>query len=154
MSFDERLQKLGLELPGWREPAGTFVHGVEAGGMFYTAGHVPFRADGSLIIGKLGESLTVEQGVEAARWSALGVLTTLRHELGTLDRVERFVRVLATINATPDFGFHTPVANGASDVFVEVFGEAGKHARLAVGMSSLPFGIALEVEAIVALRPE
>ncbi len=154
MSFDTRVAELGLELPVWREPAGTFVHGVESGGMFYTAGHVPFRADGSVIIGKLGDSLSVDQGAEAARWCALGVLTTLRHELGSLDRVARFVRVLATINATPDFGFHTQVANGASDLFVEVFGEAGQHARLAVGVSSLPFGIALEIEAIVAVRPE
>jgi enamine deaminase RidA (YjgF/YER057c/UK114 family) len=154
MGFDQRVKDLGLELPAWREPAGTFVHAVRSGDLFYTAGHVPFRADGSLIVGRLGEKLTIEQGYEAARWSALGILTTVQHELGSLDRVERFVRVLGTVNAAAEFIQHTQVINGASDLFVEVFGEAGKHARLAVGVCSLPFGIALEVEAIIALRPE
>lgn len=151
-SYDQRVIDLGLELPKWRPPAGTYVHAAVSGNTLYTAGHVPFRGDGSLIRGRLGEELDVDAGYEAARWAALNLLTTIQHELGSLDRVARIVRVLATVNAAPGFMQHTQVANGASDLLVEVFGEAGKHARLAVGVSSLPANIALEIEAIIELK--
>lgn len=152
MSFDQRVIDLKLDLPPWRPPAGTYVHAVVSNNVLYTAGHVPFRADGSLIRGRLGDDLDIEAGVEAARWAALNLLTTIQHELGSLDRVARIVRVLATVNATPAFMQHTTVANGASDLLVEVFGDAGKHARLAIGVSSLPANIALEIEAIIELK--
>jgi enamine deaminase RidA (YjgF/YER057c/UK114 family) len=120
--------------------------------MLYTAGHVPF--DGTkLITGKLGGELTVEQGYDAARIAALSMLATLRHELGDLARVRRVISLTGTVNATPEFTQHTQVIDGASDLLVEVFGDAGKHARLAVGVSSLPADMALEVQAIIALHP-
>jgi enamine deaminase RidA (YjgF/YER057c/UK114 family) len=151
-SAEDRLAELGLELPGWKPPAGTFVHAVRSGDLLYTSGHAPIRADGSVILGRLGETMDVEAGYEAARVAALNMLATIRKELGSLDGVARIVRVLGTVNATPEFIQHTQVINGASDVLVELFGERGKHARLAVGVSSLPFNIALEVEAIVEVR--
>jgi len=151
-SAEQRIAGLGLELPGWRAPAGTFVHAVRSGDLLYTSGHAPIRADGSVVLGRLGADLDVDTGYEAARAAALNMLATMRHELGSLDRVARIVRVLGTVNATPEFIQHTQVINGASAVLVQVFGEAGKHARLAVGVSSLPFNIALEVEAIVEVR--
>jgi enamine deaminase RidA (YjgF/YER057c/UK114 family) len=148
-TVDERLKELGLELPGVPPIAGTYVHCVRTGDLLFTSGHVPFRVDGTPILGRLGESLSVEDGQEAARRAALGMLASIKQELGSLDGVARIVRVLVTVNATPDFMQHTQVANGASDLLVEVFGEAGRHARLAVGVSSLPFNIALEIEAVV-----
>lgn len=151
ITYDRRVLELGLELPAWREPAGSYLHAVVTGNILYSAGHVPWRPDGTLIRGRLGEDLSVEEGVEAARVCALNLLSTIKHELGSLDRVGRVVRLLATINATPDFMQHTTVANGASDLLIEVFGEAGRHARLAVGVSSLPANIALEIEAMIEL---
>ena len=151
-SPEHRLAVLGLELPAWRSPAGTFVHAVRTGNMLYTSGHAPIRADGSVVLGRLGDGLDVDAGYDAARVAALNLLATIRHELGSLDRVARIVRVLGTVNATPGFIQHTQVINGASDLLIEVFGESGKHARLAVGVSSLPFNIALEVEAIIELQ--
>lgn len=151
-SPEARLRELGLDLPVMPAPAGTYVHAVVSRGMLYTAGHIPLRADGSVIFGRLGDDLDVEAGYEAARVAALGVLATIRDTLGSLDRVARFARVYGTVNAAPEFLLHTRVINGASDLFVEVFGDAGQHARLAVGVSSLPFNIALEVEATVEIR--
>jgi enamine deaminase RidA (YjgF/YER057c/UK114 family) len=124
------------------------VNAVRTGSLLYLAGHVPFRADGSVIMGKLGRDLDTAAGYEAARRAGLGALATLADELGSLDRVRRLVRVFGVVNATPDFLEHTQVVNGASDLFVEVFGDAGRHARLAVGVASLPFDIALEIELI------
>ncbi len=150
-SPEARIIDLGLELPAWRPPAGTFVHAVRSGNMLYTSGHAPIRADGSVVLGRLGDDLDLDAGYDAARVAALHLLATIRHELGSLDRVARIVRVLGTVNATPGFIHHTQVINGASDVLVHVFGESGKHARLAVGVSSLPFNIAVEVEVIVEI---
>ena len=148
-----RLTELEIELPAVPPIGGTYAHCVRTGDLLFTSGHVPFRADGTPILGRLGESLSMEEGQEAARRAALGLLASLRAELGSLDKVERIVRLLVTVNATADFIQHTQVANGASDLLVEVFGEAGKHARLAVGVASLPFNIALEVEAVVEVSP-
>lgn len=153
MTNEQRVRTLGLELPPVPQAAGAYVNAVAAGDLLFLAGHVPFGMDGSLVRGKLGASLDLEAGRAAARLAGLGVLATLRAELGSLDRVERIVRVYGVVNATPDFMGHTPVIDGASELFHEVFGEAGRHARLAVGVSSLPFDIALEVEAIVQVRP-
>jgi enamine deaminase RidA (YjgF/YER057c/UK114 family) len=150
-SAEQRIIELGLEMPQYRAPAGTFVHAVRTGNLMMLSGHAPIRADGSVIFGRLGETLDVDAGYGAARVAAIGALATLRHELGSLDRVVRIVRMYGVVNATPEFLQHTQVINGASDLLVEVFGEAGKHARLAVGVSSLPFNIALEVELTVEL---
>lgn len=143
-----RLAALGLALPPPPPAVGSYVNAVRTGPLVFLAGHVPFRADGSVVLGKLGRDLDAAAGYDAARLAGLGVLTTLAQELGSLDRVRRLVRVLGVVNATADFVEHTSVVNGASDLFVEVFGEAGRHARLAVGVASLPFDIALEIEVI------
>ena len=129
-------------------PVGTFVHAVRTGNLIFLTGHMPFRADGSLVVGRLGQDLDADAGYEAARLSALGILVTLRHELGSLDRVRRIVKLNGVVNATPDFIRHTHVINGASDLLVQVFGDAGVQARLAVGYASLPCNICLEVELI------
>jgi enamine deaminase RidA (YjgF/YER057c/UK114 family) len=143
----------GLVLPPVFPPAGTYRSCVLHGELLHTAGHIPLGADGTLVVGRLGEHLSVDEGVHAAELAALSLLATVQAELGTLDRVDRFLRVGGVVNATPAFVEHTRVIDGASDVFVRVFGERGEHARLAVGVSSLPAGIALEVEATIAVLP-
>lgn len=143
----------GLDLPDVFPPAGTYRSATVHGDVLYTAGHIPLGADGTLVLGRLGEDLTVDQGREAARYAALSVLATVQQELGSLDRVDRFLRVYAVVNATPSFTDHTTVIDAASDVFVQVFGERGQHARLAVGVSSLPANLALEIEATIAVYP-
>ena len=148
-SPEARLRELGLELPRLQPVAGTYVNAVRTGSLLFTAGHPPFRADGTVILGRLGAELDADAGYEAARRAALGVLATLRDTLGTLDPVRRIVKLAGFVNATPDFLEHTKVVNGASDLLVEVFGDAGRHARLAVGCPSLPWNIALEVEVVV-----
>jgi hypothetical protein len=147
-SADGQIETMGLMMPPYRPPAGTFVHAARTGNLLMLSGHAPIRADGSVIVGRLGETLDIDAGYEAARVAALGALATLRHELGSLDRVARIVKVFGVVNATADFLQHTQVINGASDLLVQVFGEAGKHVRLAVGVSSLPFNIALEIELV------
>jgi len=151
-SPEARLRDLGLVLPVLPDPAGSYVHAVLSRGTLTTAGHIPLRADGTVIFGRLGADLDADSGYEAARVAGLGVIATIRDALGSLDRVARFVRVYGVVNCTPDFILHTKVINGASDLFVEVFGDAGRHARLAVGVAALPFNIALEVEATVEVR--
>ena len=143
----------GLELPVVFPPAGTYRSAILHNGVPHTAGHIPLGADGTLVTGRLGETLTLAEGVHAARLAALSLLATVQEELGSLERVDRFLRVFGVVNATPDFTGHTALIDGASDVFTQVFGERGEHARLAVGVSSLPANLALEVEATIAVRP-
>lgn len=142
----------GLELPTVFPPAGRYRSAIVHGGLLYTAGHIPLGADGMLIVGRLGDTLDVAEGVEAARLAALSVLATVQEALGSLERVDRFLRVYGVVNSVPDFADHTAVIDGASDVFIGAFGPRGEHARLAVGVSSLPAGIAVEVEATIAVR--
>jgi enamine deaminase RidA (YjgF/YER057c/UK114 family) len=149
MSADARIQELGLELPAPFPPAGEYVNAVRTGSLLVLAGHIPLGADQQVVLGKLGDDLDVEAGRRAARLAALSALATLRAELGSLDRVVQIVSVRGLVNATPDFMAHTQVIDGASEVFVEVFGERGRHARLAVGVSSLPANLALEIELLV-----
>ena len=145
-----RLAELGIELPPCFPAFGTFVSAVIEGRPLYSAGHVLFDGT-SLITGKLGAELNIEQGYLAARMAALSLIATLRHELGDLTKVKRILHLTGTVNATPEFTDHTGVIDGASDLLVEIFGAAGMHARLAVGVNSLPANMALEVQAIVAL---
>jgi enamine deaminase RidA (YjgF/YER057c/UK114 family) len=149
MSADAKVEELGLQLPAPFPPAGTYVNAVRTGGLMVLAGHIPIGADQQVVLGKLGDDLDVEAGRAAARLAALSALATLRSELGSLDRVARIVSLRGVVNATPDFTGHTQVIDGASDVFVAVFGENGRHARLAVGVSSLPANLALEIELLV-----
>jgi enamine deaminase RidA (YjgF/YER057c/UK114 family) len=140
------------DLPPVFPPAGRYRSAVLHDGILHTAGHIPLGADGTLVIGRLGDDLTVADGVEAARLAALSLLASVQAELGSLDRVDRFLRVHGVVHATPDFVDHTAVIDGASEVFTDVFGARGEHARLAVGVASLPAGIAVEVEATIAVR--
>ena len=143
----------GLDLPPVFPPAGTYVSVVRHGDVLHTAGHIPLGADGTLVCGCLGDDLDVTAGRHAAELAALSLLATVQQELGDLALVEQFLRVGGVVRATPDFGDHTAVIDAASDLFVRVFGDRGRHARLAVGVSSLPAGIALEVEATIAVHP-
>lgn len=154
MTPEERLRSLGLALPPpWKPPPGlNFVPAVRVGPLLYLSGHGPIRPDGTAITGRLGEDLTVEQGYDAARLTGLNLLATIRDVEGSLDPVVRVVKVLGMVACTDAFRDMPRVINGASDVFVSVFGDAGRHARSAVGMQSLPMGIPVEIEMIVELR--
>jgi enamine deaminase RidA (YjgF/YER057c/UK114 family) len=149
MSAEQRLNELGIELPDPPEPVGSYVEAVQSGNLLFVAGHGPIGLDGQLVRGKVGDALDVDAGYQAARLVGLGLLATIRAELGSLDRVSRVVKVFGMVNCPPDFGRHPQVINGVSDLMVEVFGDAGRHARSAVGMGSLPFDIPVEVEMVV-----
>lgn len=148
---EQRLSQMGIELPVVPNPAANYVNAVRTGNLLFLAGKGPTTPDGDYITGKLGADLTIQQGYEAAKAVAINQMAVLKHELGDLSKVKRIVKVLGMINSVPDFTDHSKVMNGYSDMMVAVFGEAGKHARSSVGMCSLPFGIAVEVEMIVEL---
>lgn len=148
MSAEDRLAALGIKLPIPPRPMAAYVTFSRAGSLAYTSGHGPQRPDGTWVIGKLGSDLTVEEGTDASRLTAIGLMATLRSELGSLDRVQRIVKVLGMVNCEPGFTDHPAVINGCSELLGEVFGEAGRHARSAVGVSSLPMGMAVEIELI------
>ena len=145
---EDRLQSLGYELSGQAAPVANYVPAVlvEDSGLLFTSGHVPRGPDGSFITGQLGDDVSVEAAYEAARTTALSLLGTVKAEIGELDRVKRIVKVLCFVNSAPGFADQPAVANGASDLLVEVFGEAGKHARSAVGVAALPGNVCVEVE--------
>ena len=152
MSIDARLAELGITLPQAAAPVAAYVPVVEAGGLAFVSGQVSF-VDGQLLKGRLGEDVSLEAGIEAAQGCGLMILAQLKAALGSLDRVERVVKLGAFVNSSADFTDQPKVANGASELMVAVFGEAGKHARSAVGVPSLPLGVAVEIDAIVAVRP-
>jgi len=151
---EERLKELKLELPVVPKPTGSIiVPCVRVGDLLYVSGHTPVGADGKAVVGKLGKDMDVKQGQEAARLVALRVLSVVRAELGSLDRVVRVVKTLGMVNCTPEFTQTPQVVNGFSEVFVQLYGdEAGKGARSAVGMASLPGGVPVEVEVILQVR--
>lgn len=143
---------MGLELPPAAKPVANYVSAVRTGNLVYLSGHGPLRNDGTMITGKVGADLTPEEGYEAARRVALGLLGSLKAEIGNLDKVRRVVKLLGMVNCTPDFIDQPKVINGASDLLVKVFGDKGKHARSAVGMNSLPMNISVEIEMIVEVE--
>ena len=147
-----RLKELGITLPIPPTPVANYVNGVRTGNLIFLAGKGPKRADGSWIIGKVGADVTIEKGYEAAQLTAINQLAVLKAMLGDLNRVTRVVKVLGMVNSDPSFTDQPKVINGFSDLIVEVFGERGRHARAAVGMASLPRGIAVEIEMIVEVR--
>ena len=150
MGAERRLKELGIELAPVSPPVANYVNAVRSGGLLFLAGKGgPPGPDGKRPQGKLGREFTVEQGYQHARNTGLEILAVLRHELGSLDRVQRVVKVLGMVNAVPEFQDHPKVINGCSDLLVEVFGARGKHARSAVGMGSLPMQIPVEIECIV-----
>jgi enamine deaminase RidA (YjgF/YER057c/UK114 family) len=152
MGAEARIQELALDLPPAPKPVATYLTAVRLGDLLYVSGHGPFKSDGSLIIGRLGQDMDIPAGAAAARQTGLAILATLRTHLGSLDKVVRLIKVLGMVNSTPEFGDQPLVINGFSDLMVEVFGEAGKGARSAIGMGALPKGIAVEIEAIFQVR--
>jgi enamine deaminase RidA (YjgF/YER057c/UK114 family) len=149
---EDRLAEMGLILPSVSTPVANYVNAVRTGNLVFLAGKGPRKADGTYITGKLGADLSVEEGYEAARICALNQLAVLKAELGELSKIKRVVKVLGMVNAVPEFTQQPEVINGFSDLLVEVLGERGKHARAAVGMGSLPRGIAVEIELVVEVE--
>jgi enamine deaminase RidA (YjgF/YER057c/UK114 family) len=153
MSVEQRLGELGIMLPPVGGALGNYVHAKRVDNLLYLSGKGPQSADGGMPKGKLGAGMSVDEGYRHARQVGLVLIAAMKDALGgDLDRVEGIVKVLGMVNAAPDFEDHPRVVNGCSDLFVEVFGEAGRHARSAVGMSSLPAGIPVEIEVIVAVK--
>lgn len=148
--IDRALAELGLTLPQAAAPVAAYVPSVEAGGLLHLSGQLPFR-DGKLVTGRLGDGLSLEDGQEAAKLCGLMVAAQIRAALGGFGRVKRIVKLGVFVNSAPDFTQQPQVANGASELMVALFGEAGRHARSAVGVPVLPLGAAVEVDAIVAL---
>ena len=151
---EAKLKEMGIILKTPGDPTANFVLAVQVGNLVFLSGHGPMQENGEYMKGKLGSELTVDEGAFAARLTGISLLTSLKHTIGSLDRVKRIVKVLGMVNAAPDFKQHPQVMHGFSDFMVEVFGESGKHARSAVGMGSLPFGIPVEIEMIVELKEE
>ena len=152
-SVDDKLKQMGLTLPEAPDPIANYVPAVRTGNLLFLSGLGPRSGPGGTdLVGKLGTDLTVEQGYEAARQTGINILARLKGALGDLDRVKRIVKVLAMVNAAPGFTRPPDVANGCSDLLVEVFGERGRHARSAVGMNALPNNIPVEIEIIVEVE--
>ena len=151
MTIAERLEQLGIELPRVFPPAGNYLGCVVDSGLVHVGGHGP--VDGALLVrGKVGKDLTLEEARHAARMTGLSILATLNAELGSLDGIERIIKVFGMVNVAPGFNQTPAVIDGCSDLFVDVFGEAGRHTRSAVGLAELPFDIAVEIELIARVR--
>lgn len=152
-SPEARLRELGIELGPPPPPVANYVGAVRVGELLFVSGHGPYDGTDYVFRGKLGRDLDVETGWKAARLTIVNLLASIKAELGDLDRVERVVKLLVMVNSAPDFAEQPGVANGASDLLVEIFGEErGKHARSAVGMGALPMGISVEIEGIFQIR--
>tara|TARA_R110000787_G_scaffold191750_3_gene303293 strand:+ start:21290 stop:21751 length:462 start_codon:yes stop_codon:yes gene_type:complete len=151
MSIDARLAELGITLPQAATPVAAYVSSVEADGMLYISGQISLAPDG-LMTGRLGDDRDLDYGVAAARICGLNLIAQMKAALGSLDRVERVVKLGAFISSAPSFTDQPKVANGASELMVDVFGDAGKHARSAVGVPVLPLGAVVEIDAIVLVR--
>lgn len=149
MLIERRMAELGIELPVPQTPVANYVGAVLSGNLLFLSGRGPLAADGTMMTGIVGKDVTVEAAYGHARLTGLQLIATMKAELGDLDRVARIVKVLGMVNAVPGFGQQPAVINGCSDLFVEVFGERGRHARSAVGMGSLPNNITVEIEAVV-----
>ena len=152
MNAEQRISELRLELPPPPGVAGNFIPGVRVGGLVFMSGSVSRRSDGTLIIGKVGCELTVEEGYAAARGAGMFMLSRIRSVIGSLNNVQRVVKVLGMVNAAPDFKEHPKVIDGFSDLMVEVFGDSGRGARAAVGMMSLSKQVAVEVEIVLEAK--
>ena len=149
---EEQLKKLNIELPAVGKPIANYVNVVRVGNLLFLSGKGPSNEKGVYTTGKVGKDLTLEEGIAAARLTAINQLAVLKAELGDLSKVKRIVKVLGMVNCDADFKDHPKVINGFSDLMVQVFGEKGKHARSAVGMCSLPFNMAVEIELVVEVE--
>ncbi len=155
MEIENKLAEMGLSLPPSPTPVANYIPAVRSGNLLFVSGHGPSLVkDGKIeyIRGKLGRDLTVEQGYEAAKQVMLNILRSMKGAIGDLDKVRRIVKVLGFVNCTEDFPDQPKVINGASDLLVALYGERGRHARSAVGMQQLPFGIAVEIEMVVEIE--
>ena len=152
MSIDQKLAELGIALPEAAAPVASYVPAVEVNGLLHISGQISFAEDGGLITGRLGENVSLEEGQAAARRCGIMLLAQMKRFLGSLDRVEQVVKLGVFVNSAADFTDQPKVANGASELMQDVFGEAGRHARSAVGVPVLPLGVAVEVDAIVKIR--
>jgi enamine deaminase RidA (YjgF/YER057c/UK114 family) len=152
MSIDQRLADLGIVLPQPAAPVAAYVPAVEVGGFLHLSGQLPFREDGSLMTGCCGEDENEDYGREAAERCGVMLLAQIKAALGSLDRVERIVKLGVFVSSTPHFTAQPKVANGASELMQTVFGDAGRHARSAVGVPVLPLGAVVEADAVVAVR--
>ncbi len=153
-AVEDRLKALGLTVPPPGPVVGNYVGATRSGRIVFVSGHGPTRDGKFLYQGKLTRDIDVPTAQEAARLTMLNCLASLKAEVGELDRVSRILKVFGMVNSMPDFGEQPKVINGASDLLVEIFGERGKHARSAVGMGALPFGICVEIEMIVEVAPQ
>lgn len=152
MSFEAKLAEMDITLPAAPKPVATYIPAVRAGDLLFLSGTGPFK-DGQIVFaGKLGRDLTVEQGYEAARLTLLNALAMVRQELGSLDRVARVVRLTGHVASAEGFTQQPAVINGASDLLVKIFGEAGRHARLALGAAELPLNMCIEIELILQVK--
>jgi len=134
------------------KPIANYVKAVRTGNLVFLSGHGPVKSDGTYITGKVGQELTIQQGYDAAKLTAIGLLSTLKAEIGDFNKVKRVVKVLGMVNCNSDFTDHPKVINGCSDLMVAVFGDKGKHARSAVGMNSLPMNTSVEIEVIIEVE--
>lgn len=150
-SYEETLKKLNIVVPTASTPVGSYRPVIISGNLAFLSGQISKRADGTMITGKIGKDLTVEQGKEAARVSAINVISIIQHLIG-FQKFEKFVRIVGYVQTTPEFSDHSSVTNGASDLFLEVFGEKGIHCRSSIGMASLPLNSAVEIEATLQIR--
>jgi enamine deaminase RidA (YjgF/YER057c/UK114 family) len=152
MSIEQRLSELGITLPQPAAPVASYVPAVEHGGLLHISGQICFDEDGSLIKGRLGEDMELDAGTAAARRCGIMLLAQIKAALGSFERVHRIVKLGVFVNSAPGFTDQPKVANGASELMQEVFGEIGRHARSAVGVAVLPLGVAVEVDAMVAVK--
>jgi enamine deaminase RidA (YjgF/YER057c/UK114 family) len=151
-AIEKKIEELGLELPVRTGPLANYVSTVRTGNLVFVSGHGPTIEGKPKYVGKLGADMDLDTGYQAAKLTMLNCLASLKIELGDLDKVKRVVKLLGMVNSTPDYKDHPRVINGASDLLVEIFGDNGRHARSAVGMASLPFGIPVEIEMIVEVE--
>ncbi len=152
MNAEQKLKDLGITLPESPKPIANYVSSVRTGNLLFVSGHGPYKDGKTATTGKLGKDLTVEEGYKTARNAALNCLASAKANLGSLNQVKRVVKLLGMVNCTEDFKDHPKVINGASDLLVEIFGEAGRHARSAVGMQALPNQIPVEIEMILEVE--
>jgi enamine deaminase RidA (YjgF/YER057c/UK114 family) len=150
MQIEQKIAAMGVQLVASSAPLANFVQTQRTGNLLFVAGHLPRQPNGNVLFpGKVGRDVTVEQGYDAARLAAINCLASIKDAIGDLDRVKQILKLLVMVNADPEFDRHFVVANGASDLLVELYGESGRHARSAVGMGGLPRGSCVEVEMIV-----
>jgi len=144
--IEQKLKNIGLSLPEIAVPVANYVPIVRHGNMIFLSGHIPRNPDGSPVNGRIGENVSTSQGYELARQVTLSLLATIKSEIGDLDKVEQIIKIVCIMNAPSDYTEHPVVANGASDLLVEVFGDSGRHSRVAIGAGSLPGGVPIEIE--------